>query len=582
MHLRIVVGLIIFIAGYVGQESSCMFGSCRAEGRIYPTVLDYQSDDLSGNSSIESSSKEYRKFDVLFDFTLSGVLDSNMKIFLTTFLLDPIAAKLEKMIKVSGPNKIPKITENGCIEQSKVPERFRKGSTSGDLLIFVAAQEFQAEFVAYAAACALSKIDSRPVVGLVTINTKFLKLQYSQIESLRSVILHEIFHILAFDVALYDKFPIGASRTYVKESVSTLSGTYDDVYLIRLPGLLEYAQKHFKCPTIRGIYMENEGGQGSAGSHFERRWVGNELMTSESSGRMVMSKFTLHFLNDVGWYKINFAFAEENPWGRNAGCEFFQPSCDAKQVPNFCTTPSRTGCSVDRMSKTQCVKSRFTDKCFLSLPLDTYDCTNNYIFAKTAAFERPAVNSRCLDMTEDSIPSTGCYPVTCETANQLRITIDDQNFYCAAPGQKISYKQIVVHCPSYSEICVRPRCTNSCYGNGICLANGNCLCNTFFRGKLCRLSKRCICNYVLCSLIQPVLQNFDEQEDIGRFIAASGEYGGGQSPPDFEVINTNIFNQTEFDVFDRHDKEYDNPSFFSKTAGKIAISLGIAILFFLN
>ena len=570
--------MILLVSRVSSQNSSCLLGSCRPEGRIYPSVLDYQDEDLTGNSSIESSSKNYRNLNIIYDFSLSAQLTNNLKVFLMTFLLDPIASKLEKMIKVSGPNKIPKITENGCIEQSKVPAKFKNSSTHGDLIIFIAAQEYQADFVAYAAACALSKTDYRPIVGLVTINTKFLKMQYSQIEPLKSVILHEILHILAFDVALYDKFPIGASRTYVKEPVTTSSGTFDSVYLITLPGLLEYARKQFNCPTLRGVYMENEGGQGSAGSHFERRWVGNEIMTSESTGKMIMSKFTLHFLNDIGWYKINFAFAEENSWGKNAGCEFFLTSCNAKQFPYFCTSPSRTGCSVDRLSKAQCVKSRFTDNCFLSLPLDTYECTNNYFFVKTAAFEQPAVNSRCLNITEDAVASTGCYPIACETQNKLRITIDGQNFYCTTQGQKITYKQLVIECPAYSDICVKPRCNNNCYGNGICLANSDCVCNSFFRGKFCRLSKRCICNASLCSLIQPVLQNFDEEEDIGNFITASGGDEGNQAISNTEIINSNIFNQTEFDVFDRNDKDYDSLKDVLKTAIRLAAMAVVSFL----
>jgi len=39
--------------------------------------------------------------------------------------------------------------------------------------------------------------------------------------------------------------------------------------------------------------MENEGGKGSAGSHFERYVFGNEMMTaSYSPGKTVFSTFT--------------------------------------------------------------------------------------------------------------------------------------------------------------------------------------------------------------------------------------------------------------------------------------------------
>jgi hypothetical protein len=580
--LKIVVALTLLVHRILSQSVSCLFGSCRPEGRIYPKVLDFQTDDPTQNSSIQNSAKNFRNFDVVYDFSLTGKLSNDMRLFLTTYLLDPVASKLERMIKVSGPAVIPRITDNGCIEQSKIPARYKTSVTKGDLVIFVAAEEYQAQFIAYAASCALSKVDFRPIVGLVTINTKFLKMQYSQIEPLKSVILHEILHILAFDVNLYDKFPIGATRAYIKEPVSTSSGQFNNVYLMILPGLLEYSRKHFNCPNLRGIYMENEGGQGSVGSHFERRWLGNELMTSESTGRMFLSRFTLHFLNDIGWYKVNFAFAEENPWGKNAGCDFFATTCDANRFPSFCSTPSRTGCSLDRVSKAQCVKSRFTDNCFLSLALDTYDCTNIYFFAKTAAFERPSVNSRCLDITEDDLPSTGCYPITCEANNKLRVEISDQTFYCTEQGQKIAYKQVSVTCPAYSEICVRPRCKNNCYGNGICLVNGDCVCNTFFRGKFCRQSKRCISRSTLCSVIEPALQNFDDEEDIGNFAMATGGYEENQGDGKMESINSNVFSQTEFDIFDRNDKDYEESNMVLKTAMKLTGVVVTAVILVLT
>ncbi|RTG80561.1 leishmanolysin-like peptidase [Schistosoma bovis] len=37
---------------------------------------------------------------------------------------------------------------------------------------------------------------------------------------------------------------------------------------------LEEARKHFNCPNLDGVDIENEGGQGTVGTHFEKRVVG--------------------------------------------------------------------------------------------------------------------------------------------------------------------------------------------------------------------------------------------------------------------------------------------------------------------
>ena len=32
---------------------------------------------------------------------------------------------------------------------------------------------------------------------------------------------------------------------------------------------MEYARGHFECPSLTGIELENQGGSGSLGSHWE-------------------------------------------------------------------------------------------------------------------------------------------------------------------------------------------------------------------------------------------------------------------------------------------------------------------------
>ncbi len=49
--------------------------------------------------------------------------------------------------------------------------------------------------------------------------------------------------------------------------------------ILKSPKVLETARKYFGCPTISGVEIENEGGSGSAGAHWERTILHNEQMT---------------------------------------------------------------------------------------------------------------------------------------------------------------------------------------------------------------------------------------------------------------------------------------------------------------
>jgi hypothetical protein len=64
---------------------------------------------------------------------------------------------------------------------------------------------------------------------------------------------------------------------------------------------LEKAKIHFGCDSIRGVRLENQGDQGSIGSHWDARFMQGELMISEDYSEVVLSDMTLAFLEDLGY-----------------------------------------------------------------------------------------------------------------------------------------------------------------------------------------------------------------------------------------------------------------------------------------
>ena len=68
------------------------------------------------------------------------------------------------------------------------------------------------------------------------------------------VILHEIFHILAFSPVLYDRFKSQPATDKVTRKVNG-----EDFIVTRLitPKLVAEAKKHFNCSTLKGVLLEN-------------------------------------------------------------------------------------------------------------------------------------------------------------------------------------------------------------------------------------------------------------------------------------------------------------------------------------
>lgn len=90
------------------------------------------------------------------------------------------------------------------------------------------------------------------------------------------------------------------------------------------PNLLKFARNFYNCPTIEYIPLENEGGGGSMGSHFERAALFNEIMTASDIKDAVFSGFTFNLLKDSGWYGIDERHFENFFAGQNMGCDWFK------------------------------------------------------------------------------------------------------------------------------------------------------------------------------------------------------------------------------------------------------------------
>ncbi|XP_054538503.1 leishmanolysin-like peptidase isoform X8 [Pan troglodytes] len=72
------------------------------------------------------------------------------------------------------------------------------------------------------------------------------------------------------------------------------------VYLLVTPRVVEEARKHFDCPVLEGMELENQGGMGTELNHWEKRLLENEAMTGSHTQNRVLSRITLALMEDTG------------------------------------------------------------------------------------------------------------------------------------------------------------------------------------------------------------------------------------------------------------------------------------------
>eukprot|EP01138_Halocafeteria_seosinensis_P015490 gb/GECG01015808.1/.p1 GENE.gb/GECG01015808.1/~~gb/GECG01015808.1/.p1 ORF type:complete len:1184 (+),score=129.88 gb/GECG01015808.1/:1-3552(+) len=219
----------------------------------------------------------------------------------------------------------------------------------------------------------------------------------NNIRSERHTAAHEFAHL--FDAVLLGNKDAG-TRIHIDENGNTKS--FDDIAFnawdsdhyrktvakIKTERVLEVSRKHFDCPSLAGVALEDV--PLGAGAHWESRILGPEFMSyGSASGEVYISDLTLAFLEDTNQYIVNytrgglfvespqvpftlggpsFLFAgtlkrEEPPeplspgaltWGRGEGCSFLNES--ARDWPDRyrCSKHQEYGCTPDNKDSGVC------------------------------------------------------------------------------------------------------------------------------------------------------------------------------------------------------------------------------------
>lgn len=98
--------------------------------------------------------------------------------------------------------------------------------------------------------------------------------------------------------------------------------------MVTTPEVVKTAKSYFGCDSLEGLELEDQGGSGTAGSHWDERVAREDLMCGQIGGYKGLTVLSASFFEDSGWYKITNKFwLHEAKIGKDKGCTFITEKC---------------------------------------------------------------------------------------------------------------------------------------------------------------------------------------------------------------------------------------------------------------
>jgi leishmanolysin len=465
--------------------------------------------DVDGKGSCTAAGRSVNTYrGTTAECAASEVLTSVMKDYIMNVLVAEAMGFMSAALNVNPVvgNLIMSDAECNTIT---IPEDHRTaGIASADMVLYITAVPLatnsQSQTVAWATTCARDG-SGRPTAGHINfvpsaLSNAAIRNEVTQHNDIMTAI-HEMCHAMGYSAPFFNYGYLNqagarildGSGITVFDSDATLG---KGITKMTSPRVRARARTFFNCPTLDGVEIEDQGGAGTGGSHWEKRILYQEFIAGIlSTVKTFFSSLTLAFFEDTGFYTANYGVAQDAQmnWGRNRSCTFLQQKCNSQQITSreFCfdENPKSRYCTFDRLGKGYCGVSEYStalpahfqyfssplkgsavslsDFCPAVLPFSNIICVDSSasdsqdIFGSTYSPQSRCFESNLIstDFGVSSGSDARCFTYVCE-GSQLIIGVKGQSAACPADGSAgnadIStlrgYHGNIV-CPPASELC---------------------------------------------------------------------------------------------------------------------------------
>lgn len=278
----------------------------------------------------------------------------------------------QQILKVKRIQGKLKLNAPTC-ETFPIPETYRTDGVEADIVIFVLIDDsgFFAKNKIEAAAvhCLQHSETKRPIAGYIQFKPELKVTNSTAADYMVWLALHEVSHILVINDSLYEDYidsstllPLGLDRVLTNKMLPNGK----KMSLIKTPKVIEKGKKHFGCDNFDGVPLEYNGGAGTAGAHWSKKYMNTDYMIGDSYGENMISEITLALFEDSGWYSAEYELSNLFLWGKNEGCDFFDfnKKCINKNSTNtnyfsnfgkeYCTKFNNPVCSISNTFRGTC------------------------------------------------------------------------------------------------------------------------------------------------------------------------------------------------------------------------------------
>jgi leishmanolysin len=362
--------------------------------------------------------------------------------------------------------------------------------------------------VAWALSCS-NDASGRPTTGHVNfvpsrLTNADVRKPYLETQDVHTAI-HEMSHALGFSATYYDQY-VDMNNVFHgsggRTSNVVMANLGKTVTMMTSPRAIAAAQQHFGCSTMTGVEIEDQGGAGTAGSHWEKRILYTEYMAGIlSSVTSYISSITLAYFEDKGFYTANYGWAQNGSmtFGQGKGCAFVNNKCNTQTGGEFCFDQTKTDqyCSADFLGQGYCALATYgsaldaaeqyfsnpnlgsavslTDYCPTGVAYSNRVCIDGSnsdsqdIYGSTYGSASKCFQSSLISQgysAGDAAVETRCFPVRCSSAGRIQIDIRGGTALCPLDGSAgvadisgVSGYTGVINCPKSTAFCTDPAST---------------------------------------------------------------------------------------------------------------------------